>query len=105
MANVDNIRPYAKFAHEAAQHGGVDSYLDELANANYDLGASDTASKFLKFILLAIPTTIVLWEGGKAGYKKGKVYLEHYKEEARNRAETAKAAIKAEIETTEGTTA
>lgn len=34
MANYENIKPYAEFAHVAAQHGGIEKYLSMMAEAN-----------------------------------------------------------------------
>lgn len=70
MANYDNIKPYADFAHKAAKAGGVDKYLDEFGNAKYDLGvASEKETEGWK-ALLVIGITLGLWEAGKAGIRK-----------------------------------
>ncbi len=44
MANYENIKPYAEFAHVAAQHGGVHEYMNQIAEYNYSLGAMQGAS-------------------------------------------------------------
>lgn len=35
MANYDNIKPYADFAHISAPYGGPDNYLDIISKAGY----------------------------------------------------------------------
>lgn len=41
MANYENIKPYADFAHMASLNGGIDSYLDNMTAASYDHGFSE----------------------------------------------------------------
>lgn len=90
MANYDNIKPYADFAHEAAQHGGVEKYLDEIAQANKKLGVlEERDSEGWKGALL-LGAGLLLWEGGKAGVRK---YKEHKK---KKKAEQEALAIKSD---------
>ena len=96
MSNVENIKPYSDFSHLAAQHGGVDSYLDELATANYTLGAVETRQTDIKIGVFAIGCAIALWELGKYAYKKGEELLLEHKEKANAKAQDARIAIKAE---------
>ena len=93
MANYKNIKPYADFAHTAAVHGGVSSYLNEIESASYDNGYDDGAVDTIKGISL-------LLIGGIAIYECVKKVL-HTKKENRERnsakIEEAKAAIEQEV--------
>ena len=72
MPNYENIRPYAEFSHEAAQHGGIDNYLDTLAMVNQKIGIDiEKGTEIPKGVLLAI-LSIVFWEGGKWVFRKFK---------------------------------
>ncbi len=53
MANYENIRPYAEFAHTAALRGGVEKYLNQIANTNYQLGVMDARSMMIQQLLVA----------------------------------------------------
>lgn len=101
MANYDNIKPYSDFAHEAAQHGGVDNYLDEIADANKELGRlEEKDSEGWKGALL-LGAGLLLWEGGKAGAKKYMEYRRKKKDEQEalvKKSESAKKAIVQGIE-------
>lgn len=97
MANYDNIKPYADFAHEAAKHGGVDSYLAEIADANRKLGILEGKdSEGWKGALL-LGAGLLLWEGGKAGIRRIKAHRAKKKAqevaELKQRSEAAKEAI------------
>lgn len=93
MANYENIKPYAEFAHEAAQHGGVDNYLNDIAEANQELGILDEKNTEGWKALLVAAVALGLWEGGKAALHGIKKHLEKKKLEATKKAEDAKAAI------------
>lgn len=68
MPNYDNIRRYSEFSHEAAQNGGVDAYLDIIAEANQEIGiAKERSTEGWKGIILA-GGVIAIWEGGKKFY-------------------------------------
>ncbi len=97
MSNAENIKPYADFAHEAAQHGGVDSYLNELETASYDQGSSDTLGKVFKYAPVVIGGAILVWEGGKRLVKRGVDYFSNRQENNAHRIENAKTAIKAGV--------
>ena len=97
MANYDNIKPYADFAHEAAPHGGVKKYLDEIADANRQLGILEEKDTEGWKAALLLGAGLILWEGGKASirgirrlYAKRK---EEKKEELLKKSDEAKAAI------------
>lgn len=97
MANYDNIKPYADFAHEAAKHGGVDCYLAEIADANRKLGIlEEKDSEGWKGALL-LGAGLLLWEGGKAGIRSIKAHRAKKKAqevaELKQRSEAAKEAI------------
>lgn len=65
MTNYNNIKPYSDFAHTAAQHGGVESYLNQLQSTSYDVGCSDTLSAVIKLAPYAAVACITFWECGK----------------------------------------
>lgn len=93
MANYENIRPYAEFNHTAAQHGGVQSYMAQVADANYELGVMDEkATEGFKGLLVA-GATLALWEGGKWVYRKGKSLYENRHKKLELQAEAAKVAL------------
>lgn len=93
MANYKNIKPYSDFAHEAAQHGGVDSYLEEISDSNFQMGImAERESEKWKGALL-VGATVLIWEGGKAGYLKlKKRYRDNKAKQAelKRRSKTAK---------------
>lgn len=98
MANYENIRPYAELIHTAAQHGGVDSYMEQVADANHELGVMDEkATESWKGLLVA-GATLVLWESGKWVYRKGKSLYEKRHKKLEQQSETAKAALIQEIQ-------
>lgn len=75
MANYDNIKRYSEFAHEAAERGGVDEYLAEHAQSNYDLGVADEKETELWKILVAIVAGFAareLWGKYKSWLEKRK---------------------------------
>jgi len=78
MSNYENIRPYAEFAHDAAQHGGVDRYLTQIADANYERGVlAEQETEGVKG-LMVLGFGIALWEGGKFVYRTvRRKYQEH----------------------------
>lgn len=82
MSNYENIRPYAEFAHKAAQHGGVDRFLTQIADANYERGIlAEQETEGVKG-LMVLGFGIVLWEGGKFVYRTvRRKYKEHKSQE------------------------
>ena len=97
MANFENIRPYSEFAHEAALHGGVDSYLDTIANVNQQIGiAKERGTEGWKGLLL-LAGGIVVWEGCKKVYREVKGRYQKRRDKLavlQNQSDEAKAAIK-----------
>ena len=90
MANYDNIKQYADFAHDAAKVGGVKNYLDEYGDAKFELGiASEKETEGWKAVLLA-GITVALWEGGKTVIHKIKKINRTKKENTLNRANKAR---------------
>ena len=93
MANYENIKPYADFAHTAAQNGGVEKYLDQIAESNYALGVMDEKNTEGLKAAAVVTAALALWEGGKWIYKKGKNYYMKKRDEAVRKSEAAKSAI------------
>ena len=98
MANYGNIKPYADFAHTAAQNGGVQSYLSRIADSNYRLGVMDEQSTEGWKTLLVGGIVLAFWEGGKWLYQKGKQYYHDQREEAEEEAEQAAEATIQEVQ-------
>lgn len=66
MGNYENIRPYAELVHEAAQHGGVEKYTDDLWNDGWQRGIdAERDTEPIKAVVL-LSVGIAAWEGGKA---------------------------------------
>ena len=97
MSNVDNIKPYSDFAHKAAQHGGVDDYLNELEASSYDKGINDAHEKLIKNSPYILAGILLVWEGGKVIFKKGKKYFDNRTKKDNQKITDAKKAIKSEI--------
>ena len=70
MPNYENIKPYSDFSHTAAEHGGVENYLNELAEKNRELGVLDEKSTEGIKALLFGAVLLTVWEGGKWCYSK-----------------------------------
>lgn len=74
MANYENIRPYAEFSHTAAMNGGVDNYLNSIAQDSYSLGVMNgeciayTNSAIAGGIMLAITACGMLYRRYKQKY-------------------------------------
>lgn len=81
MANYENIKPYAEFAHVAAQHGGIEKYLSMIAEANRRLGILEERSTEGRKAALVVGAAILIWEGGKAGIRFIKNQIEERKSE------------------------
>lgn len=94
MANYENIRPYAEFSHEAAQHGGVDSYLSELQEASYDNGVADTKASMPPYLFIAAVAGGAVVTAGRWVYRKAKSHYLMRKEQNNHRIEMAKKSIK-----------
>ena len=78
MSNYKNIKPYADFAHKAAQNGGIEKYLEMLENTNREIGAMEERKTEGWKAVLVLSVGIILWEGGKAGIRGiKKIYIEH----------------------------
>lgn len=96
MANFENIKPYADFAHKTAQHGGIEKYLSMIAEANRRLGILEERPTEGRKAALVVGAAILIWEGGKAGIRLIKDYIEECKSEEETllmQSENAKAAI------------
>jgi hypothetical protein len=94
MSNYENIKPYADFAHTAAQHGGVDNYLNQIADSNYSLGVMNEKRKDDLKALIIGSTVLALWEGGKWLYRKGHNLYEARCQEKIQQSNAAKEAIR-----------
>lgn len=78
MSNYKNIKPYADFAHKAAQNGGIEKYLEMIENTNREIGAIEERKTEGWKAVLVLGVGIILWEGGKAGIRGiKKAYNEH----------------------------
>lgn len=89
--NYDNIELYSDFSHEAAQHGGVESYLDELQAASHDLGAAEQKSKDAMFGVIGTGVGFLV---------AGVIYLIRQQKriaEEKQRIESARESIKEEV--------
>ena len=69
MANYENIKPYADFAHTAAQHKGVENYLKELTDSSYKLGVMDERSTECRKGFILAAGVLIVWEAGKAAIR------------------------------------
>jgi len=93
MANYENIEPYSKFSHTAAQHGGVDNYLNDYAQKNYERGVLDEKeTEPWKGVIVAI-IAIGVWEGARWCYHKLKNRLDSQRETIEVEIEEAKEQI------------
>ena len=101
MANYGNIKPYADFAHAAAQNGGVQNYLNRIADSNYKLGVMDEQSTEGWKVMLVTGFALALWEGGKWLFQKGKQYYQEQRAEVIKEAELAEEAVIREVQKTE----
>ena len=101
MSNYKNIKPYADFAHKAAQNGGIEKYLEMLENTNREIGAMEERKTEGWKAVLVLSVGIILWEGGKAGIRGiKKIYIEHKTTKIpalKRKSEEAKAAIIKEV--------
>lgn len=101
MSNYKNIKPYADFAHKAAQNGGIEKYLEMLENTNREIGAMEERKTEGWKAVLVLSVGIILWEGGKAGIRRiKKIYIEHKTTKItalKRKSEEAKAAIIKEV--------
>lgn len=72
MANYKSIKPYADLIHNAAQNGGPDQFLREIAESNFALGQeAEKASEWWKIPLAGI-AFVLIYEGGLWVYKRVK---------------------------------
>lgn len=94
MANYNNIKPYAEFAHKAAQHGGVENYLNEIKESNYELGVMDERSTEGAKVAAASLLVLLVWEKVvKPVYRKISSISEKRREIIVDKSKTAEAAI------------
>lgn len=94
MANYNNIKPYAEFAHKAAQHGGVENYLNEIKESNYELGVMDERSTEGAKVAAASLLVLLVWEKVvKPVYRKISSISEKRREVIVDKSKTAEAAI------------
>lgn len=94
MDNYENIKPYADFAHTAAQHGGVDSYLNEIAEENYNMGVLDEKQTEGMKALVLLGVGLSVWEGGKWVFRKVQGIFKKKRKDSEQKSEAAKNAIK-----------
>ena len=90
MGNYNNIKPYAEFAHKAAEGGGIEKYLDDYGKGKYDLGVATEREKEGQKALVLIGATVLLWELGKIGIRKIKNMGKAKKENAIAKSEKAR---------------
>lgn len=62
--NADNVKPYGKLVHEAAEAGGVDAFCDAIENNGYLKGASDKEDELIPYLItmgiIAVGETAIL---------------------------------------------
>ena len=97
MANYRNIKPYADFAHTAAQNGGVQNYLNQIANSNYRLGVMDEKSTEGHKAVLVGFAVLAIWEVGKWLFKAGRQLYQDERDRVAEEAEQAEEALLQEI--------
>lgn len=68
MSNIEGIRPYFEFSHEAKQHGGVEGFLNDYAEVNQRIGIEQERSTETWKGAILLFCGIVAWEGVKAGF-------------------------------------
>ena len=55
MSNSENIRPYSEMVHTAAQNGGPDRFVQDIAEKNYERGIEDErATEWWKGAVLVV---------------------------------------------------
>lgn len=73
MGNFENIRPYAEFAHAAAQDDGIEKHLEKIRAQSYEEGSIARTQEILSLapaIAFTISAgSILLWEGSKYLYQ------------------------------------
>lgn len=72
--NPDNVKPYGKLVHKAAEAGGVDEFCNAIERNGYLQGASDKEAEMIIY-LIAIGA-IAIGEGVALGHKTIKAKLE-----------------------------
>ena len=60
MANFENIRPYAEFAHIAAQNGGVNNFLNKIAECNRSIGVMEGKKDELNWMYYEVSCKVVI---------------------------------------------
>lgn len=65
--NADNVKPYGKLVHEAAEAGGVDAFCDAIENNGYLKGVSDKEDELIPYLIAV--SIIALGEGAILCYK------------------------------------
>ena len=98
MANYRNIKPYADFAHTAAQNGGVQNYLNQIANSNYRLGVMDEKSTEGNKAVFVGVAVLTIWEVGKWLFKTGRQLYQDERDRVAEEAEQAEEALLQEVE-------
>lgn len=70
MANYENIRPYSELAHKASLFGGPQEYLQQHAQAYFNMGVQhEKSTEGWKGVVL-VGIVIGVWELGKAGIRR-----------------------------------
>ena len=78
MANFENIKPYADFAHKTAQHGGIEKYLSMIAEANRRLGILEERSTEGRKAALVVGAAILIWEGSLQNPREDALFIPHF---------------------------
>ena len=76
MANYENIRSYAEFAHTAAAHGGVEPYINLIAKTFYERGLRDRQSIDILHAATLFAGGIIVCGVGRARLKQIKKHIE-----------------------------
>lgn len=82
MSNYENIRPYAEMVHEAATHGGPESFIDEVIRTAKEMGIQEERSTEPRKYILTVFITSAVIAGGTVAWKRFKSYRQRKKEEA-----------------------
>lgn len=72
--NADNVKPYGKLVHEAAEAGGVDKFCDAIEQNGYLKGASDKQDELIPYLIAM--GILAVTEGAVIGYNFIKDKLE-----------------------------
>jgi len=70
MANYENIRPYSKLNHIAAQYGGVHIFLKKIAVTNQRIGYTQGKKAGIWQGVANAGIAFAFWKGGKIIYRR-----------------------------------